>query len=498
MLGNRPDALGASDPLAALTALVQNGTSLSTAISTLSGQIADAVQTALPQLGSGASRAQLVDAVSEALSPPGNAPPGTTAAQQVAALARRLQTWIGGVAREAVNAGQQNDNAGYVLDAEQARELPAQQDPKTSTPVDRADALARSLLASVAAALANPPGLSPATDARVANTPADSARVAPNSNAGAAANGSPPSDAASAQSSNAAASTAPAAAADQSPADLLARMLVRAANLDATLNPAPASVPAQTQAEASASGTPAAGGQPVPSPQVNVATLTALLADAIGAAVRSNTESSPDGSNAGSRQSGTDVPAAAVPAKNAPVTSPVSPFAATVATAPVNASIDGTPAGTPAGTLADANAVVEQVVKAMAMRSNADGTSEVRLRLEPEQLGTVTLKLTVDGTSVSATAIAQNADVRSALMAHQQQLARSLSESGLKLTSFSVDLSGGDTGSDRNRDRTTGFGRRYAVHEVAGAQDGTQTIESTSTGPSLLPGSTVELFNYLA
>jgi flagellar hook-length control protein FliK len=131
------------------------------------------------------------------------------------------------------------------------------------------------------------------------------------------------------------------------------------------------------------------------------------------------------------------------------------------------------------------------------MRTQTDGTSEVRLRLVPEHLGAVTLSLKVDGSNVSATALAQNADVRNALVAHQQQLARSLADSGLKLTSFSVNLSGGNAGHDQQRDRTSGFGRQYAVHEIA-ASGKTDSTESTPVEPALVPQSTLALLNYLA
>jgi flagellar hook-length control protein FliK len=149
------------------------------------------------------------------------------------------------------------------------------------------------------------------------------------------------------------------------------------------------------------------------------------------------------------------------------------------------------------GSSVDPSAIVEQVVRSMAMRTQSDGTSEVRMRLVPEHLGAITLSLKVDGSNVSATAVAQNADVRNALVAHQQQLARSLADSGLKLTSFSVNMSGGNAGQDQPRDRTSGFGRRYAVHEVTAAGQ-TDSTESTLVEPAIVPESTLALFSYLA
>ncbi len=572
MLGGQPDALGVGDPLAALTALVQNGTSTATVISTLSNQIADSVQQTLPeaQLGSGASRTQLVDSITAALSPPGTAPPGATAAQQVAALARRLQTWIGGVAREANRAGQQNERTGHVLDANTAKELPAQQDSKTTASGVDASALARSLLADVVAALSATPGTSPAgtSTAPRSTAPAVPASAAPISARAAAALArsaiaklpahaapgesialpasdpasgpatappadvaalatiapattppatTPPATVASLPGSDPGAAPAhpapagpPAPAAVPTAGDLLARMLVRAAGVDARVNPAPARADASAQADAPATPAAAAavrspdGGPPVQQSAIDLNRLTALLTDAVGAA-RPDGESSSQNGGTTSRDPNADAgalpsPVSLAPAKTAGATqAPATAFA--VPAAPPAATTPATAQAAPPAPLppsVDPNAVVEQVVKSMAMRSNTNGTSEMRLRLQPDQLGTVTLKLTVDGSSVSATALAQNADVRSALLAHQHQLVKSLAESGMKLTSFSVDISGGDTGNDRQRDRTSGFGRHYSVHEVAGAQDGSEPSESSSAGPALLPGSTVALFSYLA
>ncbi len=68
------------------------------------------------------------------------------------------------------------------------------------------------------------------------------------------------------------------------------------------------------------------------------------------------------------------------------------------------------------------------------------------MRLQPDQLGDVSLKLTVTGNTITANVIAQNAHVRDLLLQNQQQLARSLSDAGLSLGNFSVDVSGGNAG----------------------------------------------------
>jgi flagellar hook-length control protein FliK len=70
-------------------------------------------------------------------------------------------------------------------------------------------------------------------------------------------------------------------------------------------------------------------------------------------------------------------------------------------------------------------------------------SSEIRLSLVPETLGDVSVKLTVDAGNVSAHVIADTPEVRDAIVSAQPELSRSLADAGLKLTSFTVDVSGG-------------------------------------------------------
>ena len=88
----------------------------------------------------------------------------------------------------------------------------------------------------------------------------------------------------------------------------------------------------------------------------------------------------------------------------------------------------------------DPNAVVDQVLQGISMRTLSDGSQSVRMRLVPESLGSVTVNLSVQNGSVNATLLAQNTDVRDALLANQQALSRSLADAGLKLASFTVNL----------------------------------------------------------
>jgi flagellar hook-length control protein FliK len=547
MLNGQVDALGAGDPVAAatpvaqLTALVESGTPLSAIVERLSGQVADALAL-LPGMGAGggADRLRLEHSIKTALSPPANAPPGQlTAEREVAALARRLQQWLANVAR-AGRAGQQSDTQGKVLDAaDAARELPAQPDqPSPPTSATDPSALAQALLAGVAASFETPGSVQQAPARIVESVASTSAKAAARSASSLAklqgdaaeaaarvrASLDPPAvtqDQPQGQSATPEQPTArfgafpspPAPAppggssAESAPVGLLARMLARATSVDArlgALRSVSTSVTALSEA-ARRGGAPTThaenadsesngGSQPAPAMAARAA---ATLAEAAAASTQ--------GDASQQNQANADTEGSANAPGAAPTRLAASPVPAGFNSALTSLGLGAAqphftapgPASPAAGATVDPSAVVEQIVKGMAMRTTGDGTSEVRLHLVPDQLGAVTIKLSVNGPNVTATAIAQNADVRNALVANQQHLTRSLAESGLKLTSFTVNYSGGDAGqNDRNRDRAAGFGRRYAVHELPAAPaDATPGLGS---GPDLVPGSMLALFNYLA
>lgn len=442
----------AADPLAQLSALLQSGTPMSTIIDRLAQKLASAVQQQLPsQTGASTSarlKTSLVDSIANALAPPGNAPPGT-AAEQAAALAQRLRKMIATIAGDTKNtAGQQNDIAGKILDANSAKDIPAQRKSESaSTQVD-ADAIARALLGSVV------------NSSGSANVPSSASAA---STGQSVQTGAPPTQITQAN--------AP---------DLLARMLVRAAGVDARVN-GTAAQSGQLSAPVGTDSTPSA--------------LAARFQNALAAlahASDSNTQGNSSGSNAERdlSQQPDSKPSSSTDATQLGI-------AAAANTQTSNASFT-TQVQAHAQSAVDANAVVEQVVKSMVMRTNQSGSSEIRLRLNPDNLGEVTMKITVSGSSISANMVAANGDVRNALLSNHQHLAQSLNEAGLTLTGFSVDVSGGDAGRDQNRDRTGGFGRRYVVHEIGGSEVGSDAAQTSSTGPQLLPSSSLELFNYLA
>jgi flagellar hook-length control protein FliK len=147
-------------------------------------------------------------------------------------------------------------------------------------------------------------------------------------------------------------------------------------------------------------------------------------------------------------------------------------------------------------TTVDPEALLAQMVKGIAVQAGVDGAHQVQLHLQPAHLGDVTLDLHVDGSSVSANVIAQSADVRDALVANQHHLARALADAGLKLSSFSADVSGGDArGFQQQQNNSGGLGRRYVVHETAGTDEVDASSGNDSPKAANVP---LELLNKLA
>jgi flagellar hook-length control protein FliK len=477
LASSKPSANQSATQSAQLASLLQKGTPMATIVDRLSQQIASSAA----RLMAGRYSSSVIDrlrntitqTIANALSPPSNAPPGN-AASQAAALAARLQRMVESLAGDAQNeSGQQSEFSGKLLDANSAKELPAQQ--KTTgalSPLD-ASVVARSLLDGVVSALGAGPNGTNAAAASAAQTNAAQTSSAQTSSAQTSAAPTPaPSPTASISMSNA--------------PDLLARMLVRAAGADAQINGS-----SGVAAAASDSGD-AQAAAPLSSNAL-AARFAAVLAEvSAGSAVSGN---SPGGASTGGNTGHSfdqDLGTPALPNAAAGLASqPAGPSLLSQ----VENAVQGTPASS---SLVDANSVIEQMVSSMVMRTAQSGTTEIRLQLQPESLGQVTMRLTVSGSQVNANVVAQSADVRSALVANHQELARSLSEAGLTLSGFSVDVSGGDAGDDQSKDHTTGFGRRFTVHELANGDASSETTDASSLGPQILSASKLELFNYLA
>jgi flagellar hook-length control protein FliK len=195
---------------------------------------------------------------------------------------------------------------------------------------------------------------------------------------------------------------------------------------------------------------------------------------------------------------------AAVPIQSSLPAQPASPFAISIARDALPA-VPSAPAPTlPQPQHVDANAVIDQILRGMAIRTT-DGQSEVRLRLVPEQLGDVSIKLIVSAGSVDASITAHTADAQTALAGAQTQLAKSLADAGLKLTSFNVGLAGSFADA-RDHAQPNGSWNRPSTRRIGGLHS-TDVDESAdamllavpSFGPPIYSANrSLGAFNYLA
>ena len=431
-----------------LASLLQNGTPMATITGRIAKNLTDALARAAGEPGDAKARSTLQRALTAALAPPGSGPPIGSPKEQAAALEQRVKNLLTKLASELNTAGQKSEFSGHILDAKPAKDIPAPQKSTTAPAVNTADDVA-ALLQSLLNDAAN-------------GTPAQAAAAKPIVHA------------------------APVAAPRQpdSPAplpDLLTRMVARAVDADARRNPAAPQIPAQP-----------AGSQ---------AAAAAVFQRAIAiVAQHGGTQTDAGGGNqqqSSSQQKLSQIdPAGTTQSSGStPQTNAAPLFATHVAQS--SGAANQPQSATALYASVDPNSVVEQILKGIAIR-NAGATSEVRLRLQPEQLGDVTLKLSVSGNTIAANIVAQNAHVRDMLLANQHQLARSLADAGLSLGNFSVDVSGGNagfTGGGSQQQRSFGS-KPGAFGAMLIGED--ENWGDSRFGPTVLAGPKPIVLNYLA
>jgi flagellar hook-length control protein FliK len=151
----------------------------------------------------------------------------------------------------------------------------------------------------------------------------------------------------------------------------------------------------------------------------------------------------------------------------------------------------------------DPNSVVEQLVRGLSLNT-VDSTSTVRMRLVPESLGDISVRLTINGSSVDAQVTAQNPAAHDALVAGGGQLARAFADAGLKLTSFNVDLAGGFASfqQQQQQQQSAQQGQSGGRTLLLGAVDTTENDDSSllaapNFGPPILAGVNWSALNYL-
>ncbi len=462
-----------SDPLEArlaaqIAARLQNGESLEDIVASLSKSLATSV--ANGQGGAADALGQLQKVFAAALSPPGKAPPSADA-NGALALAHRFRQLAEIAATIAPQTGQPNRFLGPDLDAKAKVDLApaetnqpseAQAPGSLAVSVDsivNAAAIALGAIPTPTVPLVTPPttsnGPSASADAapvgaqvasRVPTKPLISAPVPGDGKSGAASAATSQLTSAPAPIVNLESLAAPLAALFANDGRTVAsgdrkigtngdtslgRILTRAINVAPSINSASA------EASTTGGGNAQSGLQSFLSAFATaVAKADDTTANGLPTAISPATDflATLDAANAAS--AATSQPVATPPSIGignsngpAPLAFDASLFAAPLTYTPQNA---------------DRYAVVEQVLKGLSIRNlGGVSNSEVRLRLVPEHLGDVNVKLVITNGNVNATLVAANADVRDTLVANQSQLARSLDSAGLKLTGFNVDVSNG-------------------------------------------------------
>jgi flagellar hook-length control protein FliK len=460
-----PPAPVAGSPMLAplqnkIATMLAAGASQSDVVTSLAAQLAASIAQALGTPTADV-RQQLQRVFAKALAPPETQPSaGESAAGRARALAQRYVDIAATATTVAATIGQQTRIAGNVLDAQRAKELPAQSTlliPTAALPTPALPALPVPLAAGSPAPPLIAAGL-PDTPAAVAGAPStagvpsslqpQSATLAAAAQSAtlAAAQSSAPSIAAAAIAAlpMSAASSAPAAgdgrrvSIGSAPAlsgggdTLLGRILTRATLADdgrqvaAQLRssiPAPATLaaPAASAAPATLAAPPATPAPATLAAPANAAPAAnaAFAANAAPAATQLATflaafETARHAGSSGGDGTPTAQPEAAALALSGAGASAVFP-----AVAPFAIDRPSPPPPAPAAALPlDHSAIADQVLRGALLR-NVGESSEIRLTLVPETLGDVSVKLVVNAGNVTAHVLAQTAEVRDALAINQ-------------------------------------------------------------------------------
>ena len=190
-----------------------------------------------------------------------------------------------------------------------------------------------------------------------------------------------------------------------------------------------------------------------------------------------------------------------VSSSQAPTIGAFAPVQAAVQNDAVSTNGAQTPSTLPSQQTVDPNQVVDQILRGISLNT-VDSTSTVRMRLVPEELGDVSVKLTIEGSTVSAQLMAQTPAAHDALVAGQGQLERSLADAGLKLTSFNVDLAGGFASfQQQQQQQSSQQGASNGRNLLGGVDtpetDDSQLVAAPTFGPPILAGTSWSALNYL-
>jgi len=458
-LGNAQLSTLTSQLQSAITQMLKNGMSIEQIAQQLGGSLSSNILAQLQLQGVDASslRSSLSKMIAQALGPPSNGPPDQTAAQMASSLVQRF-TQITNALTTTVSAyatGQQHDSLGTSSDANaggtsapsqtagivQSALVALQQFAANGPTSNAATSSAASTLASSqsgAQTLAPPPAPWVPSSGTTTNPNGTTNGLATQNNMQASAVQPPQSTGGPTVAAN------PSLVMLGTGADtVIGRILARAANVAADQ--------ANSVSSANSSGsTDTPSSTATLQPQIAVTSaasasggsmsdsLTASLLQSLQNAINSIPQQKND-SSATADSSATGIGGAQTSTLLASASlGGLTPLVTTAGTNSVATPSQSQP--TAYQPPVDPNAVVDQVLQGIRMNTLSDGSQTVRMRLVPESLGSVTVNLQVQGSSVNATLTAQNTDVRDALLANQQMLTRSLADAGLKLTGFSVNL----------------------------------------------------------
>ena len=479
--------------------LLQQGETVSEIVQQLAASLAS---TLAQQFGGDLTQIQnqLQTAFVSALAPPGTGPPlsNTDLASALAQRFRQVADVAAGVLGET---GQSNRQfAGSILDAATTAGVQPAPQPNDSNPTT-ADSMASDAAAFLASLTASQgdgktvatngaPALGPNGDTLLGRILARAAQSQQTSTE----------------------SQTPAAA---TPAEASRLSVLALATAVAGLGNAAASTPVATDASAAASqhavGTveiPLTANSGLPATVLATAAPAAPLNPAVVAFLKSfsdalTTTSAP--ANAKTNASDTDpgtLLSTTVSSSQAPTIGAFGPVQAAVQNDAVTSNGPQTPEPLPSQTTVDPNLVVDQILRG-AFLNTVGSVSTVRLRLVPEELGDVSVKLTIEGSSVSAQVMAQTSAAHDALVAGQGQLTRALADSGLKLTSFNVDLAGGFASfQQQQQQQSSQQGASNGRNLLLGGVDTTETddallVAAPNFGPPVLADTSWSALNYL-
>jgi flagellar hook-length control protein FliK len=461
--GSKSSSLGSSPPGSAqlstltsqlqtqITQMLKSGMSLEQIAQQLGGSLTSTILAQLQLQGVNVSglRSSLTQMISQALGPPSNGPPDQTAAQMASSLVQRF-TQIANALTTTVSAyatGQQHDSLGTSSDANAGGSSAPNQTAgivQSALVALQQSAVNGSASAASAATLGSQSGGPAAPPAPWVSSSGPLGNSDTTTN-GMATQTMHPQNASAAIPQNSGGPTVtanPSLTMQGTGADtVIGRILARAANVAADQansgsNPSSSTdTPNSTatlQPQIAVSGAASGSGGAMSD------SLTASLLQSLQNAINSIPQQKSDSSTTAD----SSAPVAGVGGAQASTLlasasfGGLSPLVSTAGNTPTTAAQSQTPAQVPV----DPNAVVDQVLQGISMRTLSDGSQTLRMRLVPESLGSVTVSLQVQGSSVNATLVAQNTDVRDALLANQQMLTRSLADAGLKLAGFTVNL----------------------------------------------------------